>query len=79
MTTLNKINISKNAESIIEDYHAPEFVSEVVTVRNNILNLTEVPSEDYSVEIEDFTEVTDFDLLQLMIYSMLIINKDTLH
>ena len=60
---LNKINISKNAESIIEDYHAPEFVSEVVTVRNNILNLTEVPSEDYSVEIEDFTEVTDFDLL----------------
>ena len=63
MTTLNKINISKNAESIIEDYHTPEFVSEVVTVRNNVLNLTEVPSEDYSVEIEDFTEVTDFDLL----------------
>ena len=63
MTTLNKINISKNAESIIEDYHTPEFISEAVTVRNNVLNLTEVPSEDYSVEIEDFTEVTDFDLL----------------
>ena len=61
MTVLNKINISKNAESIIEEYHTPEFISEVVTVRNNILNLTEVPSEDYSVEIEDYTEVTDFD------------------
>ena len=63
MTTLNKINISKNAESIIEDYHAPELISEVVTVINNILNLTEVPSEDYSVKIEGFTEVSDFDLL----------------